>query len=206
MIITTEQAKSGFISIFADGEYVFSASPDYWYSLNIYDNDEISPERLDEIRRDINIAKCCNSAYRYLARRAHSVYEIRIKLLKKYDEDSVDEAVKRAAELGLLNDSEFAKDYADELKRLKSYAPSRIRAELKKKGLSTDDIEYAISELEFSPEEQIKNLLETKYKNSLNDEKGIKKTLSSLIRMGYRYSDIKSAFDDCITDEVYYDE
>lgn len=206
MEITTQQAKSGYISVFADGEYVFSAAPDYWYSLNIYDNDEISEERLREIENDINIAKCCNSAYKYIARRAHSIYELKLKLLKKYDEDTVNITVEKALELGLLDDREYAINYADELKRVKAYAPTRIKAELFKRGISKEDCENALSVLEFSPADEIEQLLSRKFKNSLNSEKGIQRTVSSLMRMGYKYSDIRSAIDEYITDEVYIDE
>ena len=50
-----------------------------------------------------------------------------------------------------------------------------------------------IEEYEFDNVDAVCELLNTKYKRYAGDEKGIKKTVAALQRLGYNWSDIKSA-------------
>ena len=48
--------------------------------------------------------------------------------------------------------------------------------------------------LDFDPVLRIIELLNTKYARKISDEKGMKRTIASLQRLGYKWSDINSAF------------
>ena len=51
-----------------------------------------------------------------------------------------------------------------------------------------------VESLDFDPILRIIDLLNTKYSRKISDEKGIKRTFASLQRLGYKWSDINSAF------------
>lgn len=196
MRITTEQTKNGKIRVFADGEYSFTVSGDFWYSFSIYDDDEISPERLSEIQRMALVNRCIGKAYSLLARRAHSERELRRKLSGSFDEDAVDQAIAQAKELSFLDDTRYAADLAEELLRLKHYAPSRIRAELLKRGVSRDDADSALATLDFDAQRELLFLLTEKLVWDPSDEKDRKRVFLSLQRLGYSYYDIQDAMND----------
>ncbi len=75
-----------------------------------------------------------------LARREHSVAELRAKLIaREFDADEVDRAVARLAEEGLVSDERFAEAYVTSRVR-KGQGPLRIRVELERRGVSSDFI------------------------------------------------------------------
>ncbi|MGN0546123.1 MAG: regulatory protein RecX, partial [Acutalibacteraceae bacterium] len=68
-----------------------------------------------------------------------------------------------------------------------------VRNELFRKGISKEIVNNVVESLDFDPILHIIDLLNTKYSRSLSDEKGIKRTVASLQRLGYRWSDISAA-------------
>ncbi len=92
---------------------------------------------------------------------------------------------------------------------LKKYGKRRIEQELYRKGVDRDIISEVLEETDFE-ESELVALIERKYSRYLGDEKGIQKTVNSLLRMGYSYGEIRSALNEIkensVTDEeVIYD-
>lgn len=206
MIISTEQTKNGRIRVFGDGELLFTVTGEFWYAQNIYDGDDVPAAQMEELARTAEVNRCLNAAYTYLARRPHTVWELRGKLRQKFDEAAVSAAIAQAAEMGLLDDLAFAAEYAEELLRLKHYAPMRIKAELMKRGVGRAEAQQALDTLDFSAEEELRLLLAKKYHNDLSDEKGKRHAISALMRYGYSLGDIQKAIDEWTSDEVFTDE
>ena len=117
-------------------------------------------------------------------------------------------AADRMEELGLVNDEEFAKRYAAELFNRKGFSGRRAQYELLRKGIDKEIIAQVVEELEPNPVEKIKEIIEKKYLRCLQDEKGYRRTVNGLQRLGYRYEDIKQAIlcFSCEGDEdIYYE-
>ncbi len=206
MVITTKQGKGGKITVFADDEAVLVCEQSFWYSLGIYEEDEIDGERLEEIRTENERRRCCAAAYNYLSARAYSERAVRQKLAAKFDPDAVDYAVERSKELGLIDDGDLAGILAEQLLFARHYAPSRITAELQKRGIARDVAEAAVAALEFDAEDEIKTLLETKFRTTVAGKNGLQRTAAALSRMGYSYGEIRSALEACSSEEVFFDE
>lgn len=75
-----------------------------------------------------------------LARREHSVAELRAKLTaREFDAEAVDTAVKQLAEEGLVDDQRFAEAFVASRAR-KGQGPVRIRMELERRGVPINAI------------------------------------------------------------------
>ena len=75
-----------------------------------------------------------------LARREHSVAELRTKLIaREFDADEVDSVVTRLSEEGLVSDERFAEAFVSSRVR-KGQGPLRIRVELERRGVAGDFI------------------------------------------------------------------
>jgi len=73
-----------------------------------------------------------------LARREHSVAELRHKLLSKgYSEPAVDEQLRRLEQENLLSDQRFTEAYVS-FRSKKGFGPVRIQQELKQKGIDAE--------------------------------------------------------------------
>ena len=71
-----------------------------------------------------------------LARREHSVAELRRKLLDKgYEQRAIDEQLQKLVIENLLNDQRFTESYVN-YRSKKGFGPLRIKQELKEKGIS----------------------------------------------------------------------
>jgi regulatory protein len=87
------------------------------------------------------------AAMNLLARREHSLRELRIKLKRRFaDEAVIDEQLSRLADERLQSDARFAESYARQ-RAEKGYGPVRIREELRERGVSDADVEVALEEL-----------------------------------------------------------
>lgn len=193
MIIKTEVTKAGRISVFTDGEYVMSVDPDIWYSLDYTDGNEIDDDELEELKTLVNSRLAYSQALRFLTLRAHSADELYKKLIKKHSPSCARFAVEKCRELGFIDDEDFAVRYANELAQKKKFGASRIRQELHLKGIDREIADNVINNLDIDCTSSIIDVIEKKYSGCLNDEKGRRRMIAGLTRLGYSYSDIKSA-------------
>ncbi|MBR3869333.1 MAG: regulatory protein RecX [Clostridia bacterium] len=203
MIIKIEPAKGGKLSLFADDEYVMTVDPDTWYSLDYSDGCEIDEEEFEKLKFLIESRKAYAQALRFLTLRAHSADELYKKLIKKHSPECSAYAIEKCRELGFIDDEDFAIRYANELVNRKKYGLSRIRSELYLKGIDREITENVINSLDIDFSQSIIEIIEKKYADCLNDEKGRRRMIAGLMRLGYNYSDIKTALADYDLPEDY---
>lgn len=193
MKLTYSSGKKNKIHISTDGEYRFTVDADFWFSLGIYQNTEVSESELAEIEQKIMVRRAYNKGIDFLSRRAHSKNELIQKISKTSDKKYAIIAVDLLEQKGYVNDSDFAEQYYEYLKRTKHFGKKRIEMELAKKGIDRAVI-YSVAEADGGDSlEQIRQLLQTRFANKLYDEKAKRRTFNALVRLGYSYSDIKSA-------------
>ena len=191
--LSVKNGRNNKIHIFLNDEYSLTVDSTYWFSSGWCVKKEIDEDELLELKEEIENRRAFNSALDLLSIRSHSKKELVMKLRRKYSQDSAELAAEKAAGLGLLDDESFAEMYARELFERKKYGVSRIKNELRLKGISNQIIESTLSSLDIDAKESIISLIERKYARKLGDEKGRKNIIASLQRLGYSYSDIMSA-------------
>lgn len=96
---------------------------------------------------EINPADIRLAAMNLLARREHSVQELRNKLKRRFgDKSMIDEQLSRLATEHLQSDARFAESYARQ-RVSRGYGPVRLREELRERGVSEADVDVSIEEL-----------------------------------------------------------
>ncbi len=95
-------------------------------------------------------------------------------------------------ELGLVNDEAYARQLAEVLLGKKGYGVRRARQELLQKGIDRELTEELLEEMAPDPEEKLREIVERKYRKNLGDEKGYRRTVAALQRLGYGWEDIKT--------------
>ncbi|MBR4173691.1 MAG: regulatory protein RecX [Clostridia bacterium] len=143
------------------------------------------------MKKELTKSEAKEKALRLLAFRSHSEKELSDKLImagaKREDLPYVMDFVK---EYGFVNDGEYACHLAKDLKNLKKYGKKRIADELKKRGISAEYIENALSELTDDEEEALLPLVEKKLSGSF-EQKSIDRAIRYFIYRGYAFDDIK---------------
>ena len=194
MKLSIKEGKANKIHIYVDEEYRATVDSDYWYSEKYRNYKEINDEELTELLDAVSIRRAYNKGLDLLFRRPHGTKELIKKLCEKgHEKESAEKACDRLLELGLLNDEEFAGILANELYERKGYGVKRIKQELAFRGIDREIAENAIESLDIDTQTRIILVIEKKYKGKINDEKGRKRAIDGLLRLGYSYSDIKSA-------------
>ena len=196
------------VSIHLDNDDVFFINYEIFIKSGLRKNDDISVNQIDTLIKENQRFAVKQRAFRYLGRRLLSEKELRIKLKqKKYDENIIDEIIKYLKGKNYLNDMEFANLFSNENIQNKFWGKNKIKAELMKRGVSSEIISQVLAE-KFSEENDLQNavrLAEKKYKllNQRNPvQKKIKEKLFSfLFSKGYDYEVAKEAVDKLIKSE-----
>ena len=111
--------------------------------------DCIAADTVDGLRSHQRRDDAYRCAIRLLARRDHSTYEIRQKLVHRgFDPDAINDALERLIENKYMNDQAFAASWINY--RIKTAPRSRrmMRRELRQKGLDHTQIEPALANLD----------------------------------------------------------
>ena len=194
MKLSIKEGKANKIHIYVDDEYRATVDSDYWYSEKYRNYKEINEEELTELLDAVSFRRAYNKGLDLLSRRPHGTKELVKKLCEKgHEKESAEKACDRLLELGLLNDEEFARMLANELYERKGYGIKRIKQELVFRGIEREIAENAIESLDIDTQTRIILVIKKKYLNKINDEKGRKRAVDGLMRLGYSYSDFKTA-------------
>lgn len=207
MKLTIKEGKAKKIHIYIDEEYRATVDSDYWYSEKFRNYKEINEEELTELLNAVSFRRAYNKSLDLLSRRPYGTKELIKKLCEKgHEKEYAEKACDRLLELGLLNDKEYARILANDLLERKNYSIKRIKQELTFRGINREIVENTVDLLDNDPVSRIIILVKKKYINKIGDEKGRKRTVDALMRLGYSYSDIKTALNsisDFCEDEIY---
>ncbi len=193
MIITDIVPKRKKLSaIYIDGEFALRLDTETVIASRYSVGSEITDEQLRELIDLSNEKLAKDKALRLISYRDHSKRELETKISRTSDRKAARKAVERMEELGLVNDEKFARRYAEELVNSKHLSVRGARYKLEEKGVDRELAEQILEELSPDPAEHIGILIETKYRNALTDEKGRRRAVAALQRMGYAWDEISA--------------
>lgn len=176
----------------------------YWYILDREIIDEkgihaglpVDEAFLASVREAADRRRARERALYLIEYRAHGKQELYEKLKKNVSPEIAADTVNRMEELGLLDDKAYAARLADQLIRVKKRGERRAAYEMRQRGLPRPLIEQAIAAVvaEHDPVETVVSLIQGKYAARLTAENGKQKVVQALLRQGFSYGDIRSAF------------
>ncbi len=196
--ITKIEFQQNRLSVFLEGTYAFGLSVSLLSRFNLREGDTLSDERVAEILAHEERVQIQESAFRYLAGRAHSEFELRTKLLRKtFSEEGIDAVLSDFRARKYIDDSQFAVTYARTRIGRKPVGRRRLHYELHQKGLSRELIDRALQLVyaEVDELELAKNLVDkTKGRYAKLDEKSHRRRLQDLLlRRGFSWDIINEA-------------
>ena len=202
MIITDIVPKRKKLSaLYIDGEFAMKLDTETIITSPYSVGCEISDEQLKELIQASGEKRAKEKALWLISYRDHSKRELEEKISRTSDKDSAKKAVERMEELGLVNDEKFARRYAEDLINVKHMSARGAKYKLREKGIDRELAQQILEELDPDPSEHIQILIETKYRNTLNTEKGKRRAVAALQRMGYSWGDINSVLSQYIEEE-----
>ena len=199
-ITAIEPRRKGLSALYIDGEFALKLDAEVLIAMRFDVGREITDEELHECIEASQLKRCKDKAMWLISYRDHSRKELIDKLRRDYSEESCIKTADRLGELGLIDDSRFARRYTADLINIKHLSERGIRQKLREKGIDRDLIDEVVDELSIDEEEQIRAIIEKKYARALSDEKGQRRAANALARLGFSYQDIKSVMSEYIDD------
>lgn len=188
------------VIIFLDtGEKLF-LSYEVLLKSGLRKGEEISTDRFDFLVLQNRKYYIKQKAISLLERRNHSQKELELKLRSKnYEKELINEVLQGMKETGLIDDSSFAHQYAEEKLNRKKWGANKIKNELFKRGISNDLVSEVIAKLA-APADQLDSAAAAAEKKMLmvvkreKDNLKIKqKILAHLISRGFSYDTASEA-------------
>ena len=172
--IEQQKKRKNRYSLFSGEKFIAGISEETLLRYNIHNGRELSDDEIESIQKQENTLAAREQAWRYLARRAHSIKELHDKLLnKKIDSEIIARIITDLKNKNYLNDEDFSRQLiVDEIK-IKKSGPLSIKNKLIKKGVALNLIKHLIDEL-YDEAEQINNCryhANKKYKSVSTEER-----------------------------------
>ena len=196
MLVTAiEKGKGVRWNVFVEGEFALSLSAETLASSGLKAGQEVGQEALFALKDKEERRRARERALYLLDMRSHTKKELSDKLSKTVSAEIAAETAQRLEELGLVDDEAYARRLAHSLTEQKGWGAQRIRQRLYEKGVPREVAASAMQELAETTDthEQLLRVIEKKYASRLSDQKSVEKTIAALMRLGYRYGDIRAA-------------
>lgn len=190
-ITDVRTTKRGRVALYVEGEFLLSMHPDVFAVSGLSVGSEVDTESLETLSAEAELKKAKEKALNLLSYKEYTTKQLTDRLKRHTDEESAEQAVARMEELGLLDDDDYAERFARDLSERKKFGILRIRQEMRQRGLTNEQIEYATSLLRSDSEEKMREIIARKYPLAYEDEKVRRRAFSALMRMGYPAAEVR---------------
>ena len=184
--ITIQKKNKHRINIFIDNQYAFSINSAR--ALDLKAGDEISGERIDQLKKADETDKAYNRALYFLKFRPRSRIEITRYLKKKqFPPEAITNTISSLETNGLIDDPVFARLFVENRRNFRPKGAYALRYELKAKGISEKIIGTVLED--YDEEAAAWSALSPKMKQWKNHDKKEfkKKAFGFLRRRGFDY-------------------
>ena len=191
--IEPSKHKKGRVLLFFDDGTCLKITEQELLNFPLRVGDEPDQETLQRLKDAAGVSNVKAKAAEMIGRRALSRRELVRKLSDKgVSESDAVSAADWLESIGALNDAAYASALARRCAE-KGYGPAKIRSKLYEKGVPKELWEAAMADLPVDPE-QIDAFLERKLHGSPPDETEKRRLTAALLRRGFGWEDIKSAW------------
>ena len=179
-------------SVYCDDRYSFSVSETMLLQQGLVAGQELTVADLNKYKQLSSDDNSFNRALRYAAIRNHSQWEMEQYLKRKdVSEDQSAVILARLADLGFIDDKNFANSWIENRRLLKPVSRRRLEQELRQKHVNSEIIKAALEEDSTEELVVLKNLITKKRMQS--SYKDNQRLMGYLSRQGFSYDDIKNA-------------
>lgn len=161
----------------------------------------VSPEFLDEIQAESETMRALDKALNFISRSQKTKKQVEDYLESKgYLKKTIEAVLDKMSAYKFVNDQNYAKDYVKSASKNKG--KRLISLELKRKGVSIDDMSEALNDIDGETETEAATKIAEKYlKNKEKTRENAVKCYKYLLSKGFDYETAKEAADKIIKDE-----
>jgi len=199
--ISTQKNKKNRYSLYSGETFIIGISEEVLISFGVYSGCQISNATLKKIKEKEYQISIRDQGLRFLARRPHSVKELKEKLIRKgHDKYYTGIVINEFLKKGYLNDEQFSVILLKEETKLKKSGPLLIKNKLISKGIDSLRADKMIQDL-YDEQMQYNNcfsVTEKKYKllNKYPVIEQKRKLVTFLKQKGFYWEMVKKVVED----------
>lgn len=197
------------VNVFLDGRFAFSLDVTQVVDFGLRVRQEISEERLTELKKASEFGKLYQRTLEWAITRPHSIREAKdylkrrkikrrqlnrqrerdgLKALPEFEEETMELVIARLIEKKYLNDQKFAEFYVENRYVRRGISQKRLRMELQNKGVSSEIAAAAMAKIPRDEDEEILKVI-AKKRRKYNDFQ----LVGYLTRQGFNFQKAKDA-------------
>ncbi len=136
--LRTGERPGARVRVFLDGRYAFSLEPEVAVKEGLRVGNELSTDEIEALAKLNMFQRSLSAGMHFLGYRPRSEAEVRERLIRRgFDVESVESALARLKELGLIDDSAFARFWKDNRETFSPRSQFLTRLELRRKGVAS---------------------------------------------------------------------
>ena len=199
------EKKRSFVLVMESGEKFWITRSQLHEREPVVQGQELDTDELRQWLLPRQYPMALNDAVALLAQRAQASGEIAQKLRRRmYMEDTIEMVLYKLEKERLLDDEAFAREWAASRAR-SQVGRTRIRQELRMKGISPEMAEIALEELDEEDSDTAavalaKKLLK-RYDREDDERKAMQKLLAAMARRGYGYEESRQAVEKALEEQ-----
>ncbi|SCH35757.1 MULTISPECIES: recombination regulator RecX [unclassified Romboutsia] len=194
------------VNIYVNGEYFTAIFKELVFTFNLKKGDEIDEDSLRSLLNDEMYIKAKNKALNILSKADQSERKIREKLSNDFEEDTINKVIEFLKRNNFINDNLLAQKIVNTNLNLNKCGKNRIKQNLYNKGLDSNAISEAISEIDSDAEfENAMYLAKKRYDRIKNEDKRkiYQKLSQHLTYKGFNYDIIKRVLNKLLSVDEY---
>jgi regulatory protein len=210
--IVVQQRNHARCSVFVNGEFSFGCAIDVAERNGLRKGQELSRADIERMQTEDDALRVKQAAYKYVSYKPRTARQVRQKMREKgFTTEEAEQAIEFLMDLGHIDDVDYARMFIGDTLKRKAVGLDKIRMELKKRGVSDDDIEDVLAQhfdhaaLHDQTQTNIytaarKKLSTLQRKYPSDPHKRKQALVTHLQRQGFAWHDIKPVVEDVLAD------
>lgn len=149
--IEAQKRRRDRVNVFLDGGFAFSLGIEVVGERGLHSGQALTDSQIEELERADLFQKCLNAALRFLSYRPRSEAEIRTRLRRGFEGETIDRVLLQLKARGMIDDAAFAQFWREDRESFSPRSRRLLKLELRRKGV---DLELVGAVLEGIDEEE----------------------------------------------------
>ncbi len=128
------------VNVFLEGTFAFSLGIEVLQEQGLHLGQVLSDPQIEELVSADLFHKCLNAALRFLSYRPRSETEIRMRLRRRFDEQTIDRVILQLKAGHMVDDGAFAQFWRENRESFSPRSERMLKLELRRKGIDPEVI------------------------------------------------------------------
>lgn len=174
------------VNVFLGGSFAFSLDREVVQQQGLCPGQSLSDSQIDELVRVDLFGKCLEAALHLLSYRPRSEAEIRQRLYRRFEKETIDRVVLHLQERQIVDDAAFARFWTENRESFSPRSKRLLKMELRRKGIDSEVVDEVLGGVD--DEESAYRAAQRKGHNLGKDYETFRQKLGAFLgRRGFSY-------------------